>query len=281
MGTITGEFHPIANCFPMMSDAEIDALGADIKAHGMHYPIMLFDEKILDGRNRWEAAKRVGVEVTNWETYTGKDPVAFVVSLNDKRRHLKAGQRAAAAAKLAKLGKGRPKKTPSAEGVSQAVAAKMLDVSVASVERATAVAKNGAPELIAAVERGDVAVTTAAAIATLPKAQQREAVEGGKKAMRRAAKAVHAKNKPRKPKAAIAGAPAFAPPSEPIAAPQNAPEAFRPDPVSDCIVAVQRAIEVAIWSRLSPVNCEALFNGIRDLIKQLEEQAQRFNQEAA
>jgi len=48
------------------------------------------------------------------------------------------------------------------EPVSQADAAERLNVSERSVARSKAVIENGAPELIVAVERGEVAVSTAA-----------------------------------------------------------------------------------------------------------------------
>jgi len=56
--------------------------------------------------------------------------------------------------------------------VSQADAAKKLDVSVESVKRAKVVKDKGAPETIAAVETGQLAVKPAAKIAREPKEKQ-------------------------------------------------------------------------------------------------------------
>jgi hypothetical protein len=96
--------HPAADLFPMMSDAELDSLGADIKKMGrLTSPIVFLiapegeDHFLLDGRNRLEAAERVGYEVKDRETSYWKsahiDPYAFVVSANIQRRHLTADQK--------------------------------------------------------------------------------------------------------------------------------------------------------------------------------------------
>ena len=74
-------------------------------------------------------------------------------------------------------------------GVSSA--AKLLNVSEKSVERARVVLKKGTPELQALVERGEVAASVAAKVADkFPKEKQAELVESGADAIREAAKKV-------------------------------------------------------------------------------------------
>ena len=172
------EFHPLAEIFPTIYGAEFDALASDIAALGLREPIVLFEGAILDGRNRYRACAEAGVPA-RFETYTGSDPVSYVVSLNLRRRHLDESQRAMVAARLANLRDGQ-RKTASPIGeraVSQADAAKMLTVGKRSVERAVEVRDQGAPDLIAAVDRGKVSVSAAADVATLPKARQAEVVK--------------------------------------------------------------------------------------------------------
>jgi DNA-binding Lrp family transcriptional regulator len=66
--------HPAADLFPMMSAAELRALGEDIKAHGLQHPITIVekdgrvhkemkaeDYALLDGRNRLDAMELVGI----------------------------------------------------------------------------------------------------------------------------------------------------------------------------------------------------------------------------
>jgi hypothetical protein len=90
--------------------------------------------------------------------HDGADPLAFVISKNLKRRHLNESQRSMVAARLATLQKG-DNQHSSIELTSQAQASELLNVSVPSIKRARTVPEHGMPELIAAVERGEIAVS--------------------------------------------------------------------------------------------------------------------------
>jgi hypothetical protein len=87
MSENTLEPHPTAEIFPMLDQDELDALAADIKGHGLRELITLYEGKILDGRNRYQACLGAGIE-PRFEEFTGADPVAFVISKNIRRRHL-------------------------------------------------------------------------------------------------------------------------------------------------------------------------------------------------
>lgn len=92
------EYHPAANLFPMMPEEEIAELAEDIKRNGQHTAIVLYQGKILDGRNRWEACAIAGVE-PRMVTWTGPgSPTEYVLSLNIHRRHLTPSQRSMIAA---------------------------------------------------------------------------------------------------------------------------------------------------------------------------------------
>jgi hypothetical protein len=56
-GAFDFQFHPLADKFPLLEGNEFYALADDIRDNGMNYPITLFEDKILDGRNRYRAAK--------------------------------------------------------------------------------------------------------------------------------------------------------------------------------------------------------------------------------
>jgi N6-adenosine-specific RNA methylase IME4 len=186
------EFHPLADIFPLMEGEELDELIADVKANGLLEPIVLYEDKILDGRNRYRACFAADVEPT-FRPFEGADPVGFVISANLRRRHLSESQRAMVAAKLATLKRGDNQHSPIGE-TSQAKAAKLLNIGKRTVERAANVRDHGAPELQEAVERGAVSVSAAVDIATLPADEQREIIARGKpEIVSEVAKAIRAK----------------------------------------------------------------------------------------
>lgn len=69
-------------------------------------------------------------------------------------------------------------------------AAALLNVSPRSVEAASRVLQNGTPELVRAVEKGEVKVSAAEAVSTLPKAEQTFVLSQGPDAVREKAKQV-------------------------------------------------------------------------------------------
>ena len=87
------EFHEAANTFPLMTDGEFAALVDSIEANGQRQKIRLFEGKILDGRNRYNACMKLGKEPL-YEEWIGTDPFAYVWDINAERRHLEAHQKA-------------------------------------------------------------------------------------------------------------------------------------------------------------------------------------------
>ena len=90
------EFHSAANIFPLLTGEEYRKLRDDIAVNGLIEPIWTYQDKILDGRNRYTACLDAGIE-PRYREYTGTDPLAFVISLNLKRRHLSSSQLAVVA----------------------------------------------------------------------------------------------------------------------------------------------------------------------------------------
>lgn len=161
---MTLTFHPVADIFPMMSAAEFNGLKADIAEHGQREPIVIHDNMILDGRNRYMACAELGLKPITREWDGDGSPVAYVISLNLHRRHLNESQRAMVAAKVANMPPHRPSDKSAilqTSLVSQAEAAQMLSVSTRSVATAVKVQREATPETVAEVERGDKTITEA------------------------------------------------------------------------------------------------------------------------
>jgi len=84
--------HPLAAImFDSLTDDELNELAADIKANGLHHPLVIHDGVLIDGRNRREACKRAGVVPTT-EEMPGENIAAFIIGANILRRHMTKGQ---------------------------------------------------------------------------------------------------------------------------------------------------------------------------------------------
>lgn len=183
------DFHEAACIFPMLSEEKIDDLAKDIEANGQVVPIQLMDGKILDGRNRWMACLKIGKKPVTIDV-NPPDPIAYVLSLNLQRRDLDEGEKAMVGGR-AKALYDRQAKTrqgkrndlvdncpPSSEqGKSRDKAGEAVGVSGKQVDRAVKVLTKGSKELIEACDKGEVAVSAAAKIATLPKAIQNDIIK--------------------------------------------------------------------------------------------------------
>src|SRR6516225_6701474 len=89
--------HPLANMFPMIEGNAFEELKRDIAAQGILEPIRLYQGMILDGRNRYAAAKAVGhaftlADFVEWEG-TPAEAEAWVISTNLHRRQLTTKQK--------------------------------------------------------------------------------------------------------------------------------------------------------------------------------------------
>lgn len=154
------EYHPIADLFPLMTEAELEVLAEDIKANGLKVRILLYQGKILDGRNRYLACLKANVTPL-FQKFNDIDPVRWCLSLNLHRRHLTTAQRAAIVLELATLPQGARTDLASNEArPSQSQAADAMRVSRSTLQRAKAVRKAD-PELHEKVKCGEVSVEDA------------------------------------------------------------------------------------------------------------------------
>lgn len=214
--------HPAANLFLLLEGQPFEDFKEDIGLHGLREAIALLDGQILDGRNRFRACKELGVEPHYHILPDDTDPIAYVLSANLHRRHLDTSQRAMAGAKAKVMyeekarereragksrdgtggGRGRKKKaqedddenpvqnSAQGNGRSRDKAAEAVNVSHASIDAATEVLDKGTPDLARLVESGEVSVSAAAAVASLPLPEQEEVVAAGPSEIRKRAKEI-------------------------------------------------------------------------------------------
>jgi hypothetical protein len=120
------------------------------------------------------------------------DPIAYVLSLNLKRRHLTPSQRSMVGARVRELydrqakerqkqggerGRrkqhGLPVTTPEAKGEAREIAGKSVGVGGSTIDRATKVLKKGVPEFIQAVDEGRLPIYPTAKLVDQPPGVQR------------------------------------------------------------------------------------------------------------
>ena len=190
---------------PSADEDELQNLADDIRAHGLLDPIVLFEKRILDGRNRVAACESAGVAPRYVEFEgTREEALVFVVSHNLKRRHLtkqaiadtlveaedfnlhyELGEPAAQAD--IKMSAQKPKTASSRElarAASGAVSREMINATRKVKEKAE-------PELQVAVKKGRIGVQDAAKAADLPPDQQK-AIAASPKPRRAANAAIEA-----------------------------------------------------------------------------------------
>jgi len=167
--------HPLSAAFNSMPAAELDALAEDIKLHGQHQPGVLFEDKVLDGWHRYLACERAGVEFKTYRL-NGEDPVAFVISANEKRRHETASQRAYSVAKCQEIWRARGKSAPGAlqERKTDAELAKSVGVSERTMEQAKTTIRAGLGDELKA---GTISAKVGDKLAKMPPKKREKALK--------------------------------------------------------------------------------------------------------
>ena len=217
--------HPAAALFPLLDERELAELAGDIQTNGLASPIVVKDGQILDGRNRLRACELAGVP-PHFVEWAGTGSVtSWIFSVNLHRRHLTASQRAMLAARAVEVfadeARERQQRGLSDDdsGRARHKAAGLLNVGATSVLLAQQVIARGAPELVAAVDAGDVPVKTATELVSLPRDEQ-SAIVREKKVVERAKEVRERRRPPAPPPPPVTSPP---PPPPPMAAGADAP----------------------------------------------------------
>lgn len=166
--------HEEADKFPMLKEAELNELAADVRENGLREKIDVYCGEIIDGRNRYAACRiaKVKPEFREFQDVDrkgeGPDPtpaavVAYIASKNIHRRHLNTQERTLRAAALAK-----------AKALTQEKAAEQFKISRRNLVRAKGIYDRGSKALIAVVERCEVSIFDAAHLLDLSHEKQDE-----------------------------------------------------------------------------------------------------------
>jgi hypothetical protein len=181
------KYHPACLLFPRLGKAELEELAADIKANGQRNPIILYQGKILDGRNRLAACKIAKVKPMYVQWKGTGSPLQWVISENLIRRHLTSSQRAVIALDVLPLLEKEAKErqrlrtkkvakkqaTISENGKATQFAARLAKTNNTYVEQVKSVNKN-APEILDKVRAGVIKVPDAVRLSRLPKDERQE-----------------------------------------------------------------------------------------------------------
>ena len=170
------ENHPIADCFPMLGESDFQELKEDIRKHGQLARILVFQEMILDGRNRYRACRELGMtpQVAVFPgTYA--EAVDMVVSLNLRRRHMDREEIRDASGKLACLNEGRKSKDDLT--ATRVAVAEKLGITEGEVMKAVTIEKKAAPEVKEAYRKREITQGQAFEFAQHEPEKQRELVE--------------------------------------------------------------------------------------------------------
>lgn len=88
--------HPLADAFPLMSKNDTMELAQDIEENGLLDNLVLWEDCLLDGRNRLNALIQTNMSEVQVSVFEGSEynAVSYIWSVNMKRRHIDTGQRA-------------------------------------------------------------------------------------------------------------------------------------------------------------------------------------------
>lgn len=80
--------HPAAALLPLLKGEEFEMLVVSLQQNGMRHPVLLLGDQIVDGRNRFRAAKKAGVKIIFEQIDPDEDVCRLVMDLNLHRRDL-------------------------------------------------------------------------------------------------------------------------------------------------------------------------------------------------
>ncbi|MTV39852.1 hypothetical protein [Duganella radicis] len=218
-----------------LTESEYQALERSILSEGCRDALVLWEDVLVDGHNRYQICQQHGIpfKVTENTSFRNLEDVKlWMIDNNLGRRSISDYQRgvlalrkkeimaaralelaAEAAAEDARIapqeGEEAPKKPAAMPLASREDIARAARLSTATLGQIEKIQKTATPELVEAVRSGTISINAAATVASLPEEVQLAAVAGGKKELQKAAKEVRdlraasrPAKEPKEPKAA-------------------------------------------------------------------------------
>jgi hypothetical protein len=212
-----------------LTESEYQALERSILAEGCRDSLVLWQDVLVDGHNRYQICQQHGIPfkvIENTSFRNLEDVKLWMIDNNLGRRSISDYQRgvlalrkkeivAARAIEVARLAAAEdaaiappedgeaPAKQPSM-ALSREDIARAARLSSATIGQIEKIQKTATPELVEAVRSGTISINAAATVASLPEADQLVAVAGGKKQLQQAAKEIReqraAARPPKEPK---------------------------------------------------------------------------------
>jgi polyhydroxyalkanoate synthesis regulator phasin len=200
-----------------LTESEYQALERSILTEGCRDALVLWEDVLVDGHNRYQICQEHGIPfkaIENTSFRSLEDVKLWMIDNNLGRRSISDYQRgvlalrkkeimtaralelaAEAAAEDAKIAPPedgeaparKPAAMPLASREDIARAARLSSATIGQIEK---IQKTATPELVEAVRAGTISINAAATVASLPEEVQLAAVAGGKKELQKAAKEV-------------------------------------------------------------------------------------------
>lgn len=174
------ERHPLSAAFPDMSREEYSEFLDSVRGIGIQNPIVLFEDKIIDGWHRYKASVELDIDCPAVDLPEETDPRAFVLAQNASRRNMSASQRALAVVTVNAWRRSGVTNKGGLEDPPTKTTNELSNLSNTSektIKRAKKVITDAVKEVVEAVQAGQIGIVKASEIAKLDKDKQVEALK--------------------------------------------------------------------------------------------------------
>jgi hypothetical protein len=190
-----------------LTELEYAALERSLLAEGCRDALVLWGETLIDGHNRYAICRKHDIPfktVQNDRFGSIEDVQLWMIDNHLARRSVSDFQRGVLALRKKEIVAARasvPEQQPDAAEAEASVpvvkplqsrqeVARVAGISSNTISQIEKIQKTASPELVQAVRAGTISINAAAAVASLPAAEQAAAVAGGRKELQQAARQV-------------------------------------------------------------------------------------------